>query len=126
MLGHALAALPVVAGAYFALDEYGQRRRAGENVASAGIKAVGSQVAWTFAPGAMTALSLTPAIVPIVQAAHQVGTQRVAQTRLHATPFGTNYDFGDTELAQQRRYAAMTDLNRTANVARSQARRMRG
>ena len=95
-------------------------------MASAGVRAIGTQVLWNYHPGAMTALTLVPAIAPAVQAAHQVGTQRVAATRIHSTPFATHYDFADTELAQQRRYAAMTDLNRTANIARSQARRMRG
>ena len=126
MLGHIVSSLPFVLGTYFAIDEYKQRRQAGEHVASAGIKAIGTQAVWNYYSGAMTALTVLPAVAPIVQAAHQVGTQRVATTRMHATPFATHHDFADTELAQQRRYSAMSDLNRTANIARSQARRMRG
>ncbi len=126
MLGHIVSSLPFLLGTYFALDEYKQRRMAGEHVASAGIKAIGTQAAWNYFSGAMMAMTFVPAVAPIVQAAHQVGTQRIASTRIHSTPYATHYDFADTELAQQRRYSAMSDLNRTANIARSQARRMRG
>lgn len=123
MISHAL----VYGLAYVqARGDYSDMRQAGHTPGVSMAYAIGSAAVWTYSPGLMTGMQAAGMVVPLMQAAHQKGTQRWTAARTASMPYATQYRFNDTELAQQRRYSAVGDLNRTYNIARNQAKRMRG
>ena len=106
--------------------DYTDMRQAGHSAGASMAYAIGDVAAWTYAPGMMTGMNAVSQAIPLMQAAHQRGHNRWTTARNISMQYNTQGRFFDTELAQQRRYSAVSDLNSTFNVARNQARRMRG
>ena len=114
-------------GIWQGVGDYQDMRQGGHGPISSFLYGLGDVAAWNIMPGAMNGIMISQLAIPVMQMAHQVGTNRVAISRMATMPFNRNGEsFADTEIGQQRRYAAVNSLNSSANVARSVARRMRG
>lgn len=104
---------------------YGAYRGEGDTPGQALTKAVGDTLLWTAFPGTMMAIQIPSIAIPAAIAQHQFVEQKMVRAKLASSPYiGSQYM--DTETTQRRRYSAINELNQSYNIARAQARRMRG